>query len=214
MLTSWQCVIVFPAIVFTTLQFIYGLQIRLVLYNVLFVLLWAGMYTKAWANKSRELQSLWEEREVRRVDRSRPEFRGERRWLRPRDPAGKVTGPSELYELVEINRIKFTLQPHYPTHRRRLKLLLSCLIMLVAVTICGTLQYLVLELTLNYGDEGLGDPSNPNYDSWYNFEYKVLGGVITGVILPIFNVVYQMLARCSRGGRTTEGRSSTPTRWS
>ena len=54
---------------------------------------------------------------------------------------------------------------------------------------------MVLELTLNYGDEGLGDPSNPNYDSWYNFEYKVLGGVITGVILPIFNVVYQMLAR-------------------
>lgn len=194
-LTSWQCVIVFPAIVFTTLQFIYGLQIRLVLYNVLFVLLWAGMYTKAWANKSRELQSLWEGAEVDEVDRSRPEFRGERRWLRPRDPAGKVTGPSELYELVEINRIKFTLQPHYPTHRRRLKLLLSCLIMLVAVTICGTLQYLVLELTLNYGDEGLGDPSNPNYDSWYNFEYKVLGGVITGVILPIFNVVYQMLAR-------------------
>ena len=194
-LTSWQCVIVFPAIAFTALQFIYGLQIRLVLYNVLFVLLWAGMYTKAWANKSRELQSLWEGAEVDEVDRSRPEFRGERRWLRPRDPAGKVTGPSELYELVEINRIKFTLQPHYPTHRRRLKLLLSCLIMLVAVTICGTAQYLVLELTLNYGDEGLGDPSNPNYDSWYNFEYKVLGGVITGVILPIFNVVYQMLAR-------------------
>ena len=52
-LTSWQCVIVFPAIAFTALQFIYGLQIRLVLYNVLFVLLWAGMYTKAWANKSR-----------------------------------------------------------------------------------------------------------------------------------------------------------------
>ena len=45
-LTSWQCVIVFPAIAFTALQFIYGLQIRLVLYNVLFVLLWAGMYTK------------------------------------------------------------------------------------------------------------------------------------------------------------------------
>ena len=43
--------------------------------------------------------------------------------------------------------------------------------------------------------QGLGDPSNPNYDSWYNFEYKVLGGVITGVILPIFNVLYQMLAR-------------------
>ena len=39
-LTAWQCVIVFPAILFTTLQFIYGLQIRLVLYNVLFVLLW------------------------------------------------------------------------------------------------------------------------------------------------------------------------------
>ena len=112
-----------------------------------------------------------------------------------RDASGKTTGPSELFELVEINRIKFTLQPHYPTRRRRAKVLLSGLIMLVAVATCGTMQYLVLELTLNYGDEGLGDPSNPNYDSWYNFEYKVLGGVITGVILPIFNVLYQMLAR-------------------
>jgi len=219
-LTAWQCVIVFPAILFTTLQFIYGLQIRLVLYNVLFVLLWAGMYTKAWANKQRELSALWEGAEVDEVDRSRPEFRGERRWLAERcvyllsfthfytairmtltscfvhrDASGKTTGPSELFELVEINRIKFTLQPHYPTRRRRAKVLLSGLIMLVAVATCGTMQYLVLELTLNYGDEGLGDPSNPNYDSWYNFEYKVLGGVITGVILPIFNVLYQMLAR-------------------
>ena len=92
--------------------------------------------------------------------------------------------------------------------------MLSCLIMLVAVTICGTLQYLVLELTLNYGDEGLGDPSNPNYDSWYNFEYKVLGGVITGVILPIFNVVYQMLARVLTRWENHRRRSSTPTRWS
>ena len=219
-LTAWQCVIVFPAILFTTLQFIYGLQIRLVLYNVLFVLLWAGMYTKAWANKQRELSALWEGAEVDEVDRSRPEFRGERRWLAERcvyllsfthfytairmtltscfvhrDASGKTTGPSELFELVEINRIKFTLQPHYPTRRRRAKVLLSGLIMLVAIATCGTMQYLVLELTLNYGDEGLGDPSNPNYDSWYNFEYKVLGGVITGVILPIFNVLYQMLAR-------------------
>jgi hypothetical protein len=31
--------------------------------------------------------------------------------------------------------------------------LLSGLIMLVAVATCGTMQYLVLELTLNYGDE-------------------------------------------------------------
>jgi len=83
-LTAWQCVIVFPAILFTTLQFIYGLQIRLVLYNVLFVLLWAGMYTKAWANKQRELSALWEGAEVDEVDRSRPEFRGERRWLAER----------------------------------------------------------------------------------------------------------------------------------
>ena len=70
-----------------------------------------------------------------------------------RDESGKTTGPSELFELVEINRIKFTLQPHYPTRRRRAKVLLSGLIMLVAVATCGTMQYLVLELTLNYGDE-------------------------------------------------------------
>ena len=49
-----------------------------------------------------------------------------------RDASGKTTGPSELFELVEINRIKFTLQPHYPTRRRRAKVLLSGLIMLVS----------------------------------------------------------------------------------
>ena len=70
-----------------------------------------------------------------------------------RDASGKTTGPSELFELVEINRIKVTLQPHSPTRRRRAKVLLSGLIMLVAVATCGTMQYLVLELTLNYGDE-------------------------------------------------------------
>ena len=61
-----------------------------------------------------------------------------------RDASGKTTGPSELFELVEINRIKFTLQPHYPTRRRRAKVLLSGLIMLVGTAVCSRVMALAL----------------------------------------------------------------------
>jgi hypothetical protein len=40
-LTAWQCVMVIPALGFTLLQLCFGLQIRLVLWNMLVVAVWA-----------------------------------------------------------------------------------------------------------------------------------------------------------------------------
>ena len=35
----------------------------------------AAAYTKAWANKSRELSALWQGAEVDEIDKTRPEFK-------------------------------------------------------------------------------------------------------------------------------------------
>ena len=43
-LCAWQCVIAVPALTFTALQIVYGLQLRLVLWNVLLVSFWAGSF--------------------------------------------------------------------------------------------------------------------------------------------------------------------------
>jgi hypothetical protein len=42
-LCAWQCVIAIPAIAFTVLQIMYGLQVRLVLWNVVLVAAWVGL---------------------------------------------------------------------------------------------------------------------------------------------------------------------------
>ena len=130
-LCSWQCLIAVPALAFTVLQFMYGTQLRLVLWNVVFVSMWSAAYTKSWANKSRELAAMWQGAEVEEADKNRPEFRGERRWVKaPVDPATNERGRDVLCELVKINSVKFALQPHYPAWRRRVKTLFSSLFIL------------------------------------------------------------------------------------
>ena len=46
------------------------------------------------------------------IDKCRPEFKGERRWVKGAVvPATGVRGADVLCELVKINSVKFTLQP-------------------------------------------------------------------------------------------------------
>ena len=53
-------------------------------------------------------------------------MRGERRWVKyPKDPVTGRRMPDTLCELVEINPVKFMLQPHYPRWRRRIKLAIT-----------------------------------------------------------------------------------------
>jgi len=65
-----------------------------------------------------------------------------------------------------------------------------------ALSVCGNIQYFVGIVIFDYGDEeGEGDPSSPNYDPWYNIEWKIAGGAVTGVLIPILNLLYQQAAR-------------------
>ena len=93
-LCAWQCVIAVPALAFTALQIVYGLQLRLVVWNVLLVSFWAAAYTKAWANKSRELSALWQGAEVDEIDKTRPEFKARRCKLISVDPTALKEGVS------------------------------------------------------------------------------------------------------------------------
>ena len=50
----------------------------------------------------------------------------------------------------------------------------------IALCVCGTIQYSVVSLVFDYGEDGKADPSNPNYDSMHRIEYKMAGGIVTG----------------------------------
>lgn len=195
-LCAWQCVVAVPAIAFTVIQCVYGLQVRLVLWNVLVVAWWGAAYTKSWANKSRELGALWQGAEVDEIDRLRSEFKGERRWVKgPIDPETGKRGWDVLCELVRIDAVKFKLQPLYPEWRRRLRYVVSAMFILIAIGTCGLIQYFVVIHVFDYGDGDKANPASENYDPWYRIEYKVAGGTVTGVIIPILNKLYQHGAR-------------------
>ena len=59
----------------------------------------------------------------------------------------------------------------------------------------GLVQYLVVIHVFEYGDNDQANPASENYDTWYRIEYKVAGGAVTGVIIPILNKLYQHVAR-------------------
>jgi hypothetical protein len=194
-LCAWQCVIAVPAVIFTVLQLVYGLQMRMVLWNVILVAMWAAAYTKSWANKSRELSALWQGAEVDEADKSRPEYIGERRWVRGlADPARGGKRADVLCELVKINPVTFTLQPMYPGWRRRLKMCASVAFIVVTLAACGAVQYFFVIHVFDYGDNNQANPANANYDAWYRIEYKVAGGAVTGLIIPVLNKLYQHCA--------------------
>ena len=69
---------------------------------------------------------------------SRHYVQGERRWVKsPKDPKTGLRGPDVLCELVQMNSVKFTLQPLYPRWRRRWKTLVSALFIILTIAVCG-----------------------------------------------------------------------------